>query len=346
MDGAPTTREELDDRQVSRFRGELANAEWPLAAGELRRRRISKNVLAGSRWTCVGRGFYRPLIDGPLTPTQRIVDAAAILPPGGAIAGWAAGFVQGIDMFDGLDNHTMAPLPVAIRLPPGLHRRPVDGIRYVQPGRSVTIYQVAGFPVTPPLVTVFDLARWAPNLVEAVVAVDAILGSRILTLDQLGVARTLIGPGARQIKRAVELSRPGVRSTWESRLRMFWVLDLRLPVPLVNQPVFDSNGTFLGAPDLLDEEAGLAMEYDGAQWDSRLTMGHRDAEQHRRDNHREEAFERTNLIVVRADKVDLTRYRAKLASRLLAARDDGLRRDRSRDRWTLQEPPGWWGMPA
>ena len=118
---------------------------------------------------------------------------------------------------------------------------------------------------------------------------------------------------------------------------MFVVLELGLPEPLVNVPVFDLQGTFLGAPDLLDVEAGLVLEFDGA--------GHRDREQHRSDNVREEAFERHGAIVVRADSLDLTQHRAQLGRRVLAARRDGLA-TRVPRRWTLAAPSWWRGMPA
>ena len=55
---------------------------------------------------------------------------------------------------------------------------------------------------------------------------------------------------------------------------------------------------------------------------------------------------RAGLVVVRVEKADLTTYRSRLAERLAAARADGLQRDRSRDRWTLDEPEGWFGLPA
>lgn len=83
---------------------------------------------------------------------------------------------------------------------------------------------------------------------------------------------------------------------------------------------------------------GLALEFDGAQ--------HREREQHRADNVREEKLERQGLILVRADTTDISRYRSELCDRITAARGDGLRRDRSRDRWTIVEPPGWIGLPA
>ena len=74
--------------------------------------------------------------------------------------------------------------------------------------------------------------------------------------------------------------------------------------------------------------------------------GHRDRRQHREDNEREERLERAGLVVVRVEKADLTTYRSRLAQRLVAARADGERRVRSRDRWTVDEPEGWFGRPA
>lgn len=302
-------------------------------------------MLAGPKWVRTSPGFYRPVLRSEPSTTQRIVDAAAGLPGGAVIAGWAAAFVHGVDQFDGFDDHTMRALPVPV-LTPDLHRRSISGIRYVQAERSYPVQLTNGILVTTPEATTRDLARWAPNLVEAVVAVDAMVGAGVVSREFMLELHPLRGPGARTANRALELACERVASSWESRLRMFWVLELCLPTPLVNRPVFDVQGRFLGTPDLLDEEAGVALEYDGARWPSTLTAGHRDVHQHRHDNHREERFERTNLIVVRADKYDLTRERPLLAGRLRSARRDGLRRDRTRDRWTLEAPPGWMGMPA
>ncbi len=128
---------------------------------------------------------------------------------------------------------------------------------------------------------------------------------------------------------------------------MLYVLELGFEAPLVNRAVFDHNESFLGTPDLLDAEAGLVMEYDGGKWsDARRPGGHRDPDQHREDNVREELFERAGLIVVRADKGDLTRYRGRLRTRLRSARAEGLGRDRTRDGWTLDQPDHWYGLQA
>jgi hypothetical protein len=111
-----------------------------------------------------------------------------------------------------------------------------------------------------------------------------------------------------------------------------YMLKACLPRPLVNRPVFYLGGKFLGIPDLLDPDAGLACEFDG--------QDHRQRRQHRNDNLREEGLEEANLVVSRVDSLDL-RYPMPLIDRLRAAHARGLARDRGRDRWTIH-PPAWW----
>ncbi len=50
----------------------------------------------------------------PSSPTQRIIEAAAVVQPGAALGGWAAAYACGADLLDGLDDFTMAPLPVLV----------------------------------------------------------------------------------------------------------------------------------------------------------------------------------------------------------------------------------------
>lgn len=52
-------------------------------------------------------------------------------------------------------------------------------------------------------------------------------------------------------------------------MRLVYVLDAGLPDPLVNHPVLDAAGHFLGTPDLLDPQSGHAVEYDGWRDQSR-----------------------------------------------------------------------------
>ena len=178
--------------------------------------------------------------------------------------------VHGIDALDGLDDVTLAPLPVPVLLPPRHHRTDTDGIRYHQSKRRHRGEVIEEVPVTTLLRTAFDLARQAPDLTEAVVALDAFLGARRLKPETLqrSVKRLDGTRGVRQARQAVDLARVGVRSTWETRLRLLAVLELGLTELEPNRAVFDQAGNLLGVPDLLDAEAALAIEYDGATWRS------------------------------------------------------------------------------
>jgi hypothetical protein len=175
----------------------------------------------------------------------------------------------------------------------------------------------------------------ARDLAEAVAVADACTHRQLLDLDALTCQ---LSRGARrgvgQARSAAARADPAARSTWESRLRVFYVVDLGLPRPEVNKPIFDKrDGRLIGLGDLLDEEAGTVLEFDGRH--------HRWRRQHNADNVREGDFEGLGLIVTRADSLDLTEQRPRLARRIRSARERGLNRDRSKDLWTTEEPQ-WW----
>ncbi|GAA2096974.1 hypothetical protein GCM10009841_09010 [Microlunatus panaciterrae] len=326
---------------MTRFESELRQAHRPRSAAELRSAGVSRGSTRGRAWRSTSRGYFAPALDPVvgLTTTQRILDAYPLVTERGAIGGWAAAFIQGVDLLDGRDPWTMRPEPVQICLGADLGRQSTDKIRYSRdelPGDQVV--ERCGIRVTRPFRTALDGARLARDLVEAVVFLDAM--SKAGTVELSDLAR-YIGTAARQrwitrARRAVVLADPNTLSTWESRLRLFYLLQAGLPKPLVNQPLFDLRGNLVGVPDLLDLEAGLVTEFDG--------QGHRLRDQHNRDNVREEKFEALGLVVTRADSLDLRRHRAELRQRLRAAHRRGLQRDRSRDRWTIR-PPEWWDDP-
>jgi hypothetical protein len=288
--------------------------------------------LKGPNWRRVGRGFYTPTIDGALTPGQRILDAAPFI-GGGVLGGWAAAYVHGVDWLDGIDPFTFEELRVdclAVRRPqlPAIRHR-----NNVVPRADRMV--VDGIAVTTPTRTAFDGARWAGSLEEAVVFTDAVAhftGIDPVELERFAVEHPYY-QGVQQAIAAAKLTNGDVLSSWESRLRCCYLLDAGLPDNLlVNVPIF-AGGRELGRPDLLDPDAGLVLEFDGAQ--------HRDRAQHHRDNIREEEFEDTNLTVLRADSLDLTRERDSFVRRVHTGYARSVVRDRSKDRWTLDPPPGW-----
>lgn len=240
---------------------------------------------------------------------------------GAPIGTWAAAFLHGSRDFDGGRGiGTLEPVVFCTGLSGTKRSRPG-----LVPLRSTLaaddVVEVAGFAVTSPVRTAFDLARTADSLHEAVAAVDCLLRvqPRVLTVDQLAdyVESHAGSRGVRQVRACIPLLSPLARSRPESVFRVIWQLEADLPKPVVNPRLVTAGaGRLLGYPDLLDPETGLVGEYDGAH--------HRDIDQHSRDNVREEAFEDAGLTVVRATAVDLRR-RAALVTRLRRGYDRAAR---------------------
>jgi hypothetical protein len=103
-----------------------------------------------------------------------------------------------------------------------------------------------------------------------------------------------------------------------------------LPRLLVNVPVYDAAGEFLGIPDLLEPTTGLVVEYDGEH--------HRELAQHTADNLREERFEAAGLAVVPVTALDL-RDQPATVERLVAAYERRRTRDPAHDAWTVGRRP-------
>jgi hypothetical protein len=321
----------------SGWRRELPTAYRPQRCLDLLNSGVTEGGLRGPRWRRVVRGYRTPATGVAVGTTQRILDVVPSLVDGAAIGGWAAAYVLGVDWLDGIDPHTGKQLPVDI-VAPTLKRRSTAAVRFrasALPESDVVVRDDVA--ITAPSRTAFDGARWAADLAEAVAFLDAMLAfpqavAGLLQRDFLEYVSGHRGwTGARRVQRAAELARPGVRSPWESRLRLIWQVGAGLPTPLINVPILDSDRVLLGIADLFDPEAGFVGEYDGE--------GHRDEDQHHRDNIREERFEAANLTVARADKTDVRSERDRLVRRLRDGYRRGLARDRSRDRWTLA--PGW-----
>ena len=318
----------------SRFVRELRTAAPPRPIAELNAAGVTPAMLRGPRWRRSSRGFYVPTGTAS-TPTQRIVELAPLVPAGGAITGWAAAYTLGVDLLDGLAPHTMAPLPATVLLGSDLGREDLPLVRFrrarLHPDEITAVHCLL---VTTPLRTWAEAVLEGPDLVEAVVAGDMVAGA--LQLDPAALTRWCeANPrfrGMRRLRSALAWADSASASPWETRLRLFYRRQARLPKPLVNQPVFDLEERLLGIPDLFDPEAGLATEFDG--------QAHRERRQHRADNLREEDLESANLVVCRVDSLDL-RSPVPLAERLRRRYQQGLKRDRRQDGWTLRQPE-WW----
>jgi very-short-patch-repair endonuclease len=253
------------------FRGSAAIADGLVTRGELR-----------------GPRFQRlfPDVHGPahLERTLALRARAAALLVGGAgvVAGYSAAELLGA---------SCAPPGTAaeVLMRPGHHRRPRPGLvvhRDVLFDGETTVR--GGVELTDPVRTAFDLARWAPDPTERVVAVDALAHGRFPVALVRDLARIHLGAyGTAGIAAVLDHADPRSESPMESRIRMALVL-AGMP-PEVQYPV--AGGRYrldLAYPDRL-----LAIEYDGAE--------HRTGARARRDLEREAALVRRGWTVLRFD---------------------------------------------
>ena len=147
----------------------------------------------------------------------------------------------------------------------------------------------------------FDAARLADDVREAVVAIDMAIVGRITSVERVAAYtrqhhdQGITGIG--QVREALPLARERSWSPNESRLRLIGEIDAGLPRLEPNCPVLDRRGTLLGIADLLGPVAGLAIEFDGAD--------HRGRVRHTRDVAKDEAFRSHGLEVTRVTGTDL-----------------------------------------
>lgn len=227
----------------------------PFTLDEAHRAGLTRRALQGPTWRRVGPGLYAwARVAGD--PALTLAAVARRLPPGAAFADRTAGWLHGLDLVP------CDPVQVAV---PESGR--VSGLSGVSVRRAVLpaadLVERRGLPSTSALRTVADLGSRL-ELVEAVVAVDAALHRRLVSLAQLR-AHLAARPGAKgvaRLRRVVDLAEPAAESPMETRLRLLLVL-AGLPRPRAQAAVHDEHGRFLGRPDLYYADERLGLEYDG-----------------------------------------------------------------------------------
>jgi very-short-patch-repair endonuclease len=153
--------------------------------------------------------------------------------------------------------------------------------------------------------TAFDLARWAPTLIEKVVAVDALAYRHKFGVEAVRVlARSCLGViGSAELPRVLALANPLAESPMETRIRLALVL-AGLPAPVVQHRVQGfgrSHRLDLAYPEVL-----LAIEYDGAD--------HLDPDRARRDLEREALLTWLGWTVLRFDAATVHRDPARVVA--------------------------------
>ncbi|MCK0112365.1 hypothetical protein MWU75_09475 [Ornithinimicrobium sp. F0845] len=247
-------------------------------------------------------------------------------PAGSVLAGWAAAVVHGVpDSFvDGTVDGTRLR-PVDLGVPEDAGSYDTRGLR---PRRSrvpqAQQMVIDGIRVTNGQRTALDLARWTRSDARTLAMLD--LSARFELMEP-GAFHEFLDPlgGLHGLARVREVL-PGVssraESVPESEMRHAWV-EAGLPSPLVNQPIHDRRGHFVGRPDLFDGESGLVGEYQGFWHHLDLAP---EEDQARRDR-----FQAMNMTVVEIWKDD----RERMESLLLDGYARAQARDKRLDSWTL-----------
>ena len=237
--------------------------------------------------------------------------------------------------FDGRapDGQTLLPIPVALGDRRTIARRP-GVVRSEDWLFDDDIIDCDGLPVTCPARSITFETRRARSLVRAVQTIDLALAGDAIHPDELGdYLERLVGRrGVGRTRAAAGLADENVWSPQETSMRVEWRQRYPSRMLLTNRPIFDRTGRHLITPDLLDEQAGVAGEYDGAI--------HLEDVPRRRDLDRDALYRDLGLELVTmmsTDRSDTAHFLTRLDG---AYRRAAQRRGRPRV-WTIEQP-SWW----
>jgi hypothetical protein len=290
----------------------------------------TRRQAAGRYWRSTSRGLYVPADTDDQIVEQRILEQAMTLPADGAVTGWAACRLHAANFCDGLGRDGVTRLPVPLAVGPRGHiaRRP--GARLVfRPVPDVDRLTRYGIPTVTIERATYDAVLLAPDLVEAVVAIDVVAAAELMSLQMLREYAARQRFRKSRVDQALPLASEHSRSPNEVRLRMLAEQQAGLPRLLVNCPVHDRAGRLLGIADLLDLGAGLVVEFQGAE--------HRGAVRQTADLRKESAMRRVGLEVTGVSGLDLEDQDL-VVHRLLEARSRALFESEADRSWIARPP--------
>lgn len=303
------------------------------------RRGPTLNQARGPRWRRASRGLYVPASVDASVPEQRVLEASMRLPTHGAVTGWAALRLRRAAYFDGLMPDGRTQRPVLLSAGPRQSRRAQHGIRWSETWLADDeVWHPLDIPSARLLRALFDEMRTSSDVRSAAVAMDMAAAADLTSIRRMNqfTERRAGWEGVPVVRRGLELADECSRSPGESRLRLSWVLDTPHPRPLTNREVFGAGGQLLGIADLIDPEAGVVGEYDGAE--------HARAGRRSRDAARDSAFRDHGLEVFRVTGYD--EHHPELVRGRIGSAYERAARLRMPRRWTLQPPAGWQVAPS
>lgn len=290
----------------------------------------TRRQAAGRYWRRTTPRLYVPADVSDEKVEQRILEQSCTLPPVGAVTGWAACRLHGANFCDGLDRdgrtRLRVPLNVGPRgfLPRSSEVRPV--FRRLDDVDRETRFEI---PTVSAVRATYDAVLLAPDLTEAVVAIDVMCAAELASLQLLHAYADGQRYRKRKFDAALARASEHSRSPNEVRLRILAEDRAGLPPLLVNCPVHDLAGRLLGIADLLDLEAGMVIEFHGAD--------HRAAVRQTADVRKEEALRRVGLEVTGVTGIDLA-DESLVISRLSEARSRARFLPPQERRWIARPP--------
>jgi hypothetical protein len=263
---------------------------------------VAASRLRSSRFTRILRGVYITS-DTPVTLEHRCSAALLLAPPGSAVSGHTAVCLRGLSLTGDADVH--------LHVPPGSAApRSREGIAVHRPVLGFHAVMHGGLWLTTEGRTLLDVARALPDD-DLVVIGDHFArtpaGVQRLWDEVDGCPRHR---QLRRVRRALRRVRPGVDSPQETRLRLA-IVRCGLPEPVVDVPVRDAGGGWIGQADLGYRRARIAIQYEGDV--------HRSTPRRwRQDIARDESFADVGWRVLRATADDV-RWPYAFCRRLAAA---------------------------
>jgi hypothetical protein len=267
---------------------------------------VSKEQLRAEAWCRLFRDVY-VRADVEVTHALRCRAAALILPPTAVFSGRSAAYLHGAHLLVDADA------PVEVTVNRKLRKRAGIAVRRSDLSDD-DIVPVRGLRGTTPVRTAFDLAR-QPGLEDGVVAVDALLTIRRVTIEQVAAYAAARGtwPGASRVAVVLALAVPGAESPMETRLRLVLVR-AGLPVPALQHRVYDSQGHRVARLDLAYVRERLGIDYDGGC--------HFNARSARKDLRRQNALRSLGWGIFRFTGEDVLEAPTRTAAEVRAALHD------------------------
>ena len=217
----------------------------------------------------------------------------------------------------------------------GDHIRPQPGIAISHERLDPECVNVFdGVRITLPVRSAWFEMRYADNPRKAATVLSMAAYSDLVSIEELADFAALHRgwTGAPQCREAIALAEENVWSPKELEVAHVWFLDADLPRLVCNAPLFDLKGRFFATPDLLDLEAGLAIDYN-SEHHAPLTTRMRDAG-------RDEAFRRHGIETLAVLGPHLSNT-SSLVRRMREARGRARFEAESTRSWTAAPPP-WW----